>query len=93
MTETKATSDYLNRPAHKSDCAVHNEPASSMGPCDCGAIVKRPRNPLERDLVGVLAYYADENRYAYDNDCCPCYPNPGSGRGPRGGFVKTEELG
>jgi len=23
---------------HKSDCAVHNEPASSNGPCDCGAI-------------------------------------------------------
>lgn len=22
-------------PAHKSDCAVHNEPASANGPCDC----------------------------------------------------------
>ena len=21
---------------HKSDCAVHNEPATSVGPCDCG---------------------------------------------------------
>ena len=22
---------------HKSDCAVHNEPAMKAGPCDCGA--------------------------------------------------------
>lgn len=24
---------------HKSDCAVHNEPAYPNGPCDCGGII------------------------------------------------------
>jgi hypothetical protein len=38
-----------NRP-HASDCAVHNEPASSAGPCDCGAMNK-PSNPF-RDFGG-----------------------------------------
>ena len=27
---------------HKSDCAVHNEPAYPAGPCDCGAAPKIP---------------------------------------------------
>ena len=35
---------------HASDCAVHNEPASSAGPCDCGAMNK-PSNPF-RDFGG-----------------------------------------
>jgi hypothetical protein len=27
---------------HKSDCAVHNEPAKPNGPCDCGATGRDP---------------------------------------------------
>ncbi len=26
---------------HRSDCAVHNEPALRAGPCDCGWAVRR----------------------------------------------------
>ena len=27
---------------HRSDCAVHNEPALPAGPCDCGAVSREP---------------------------------------------------
>lgn len=28
---------------HASDCAMHNEPASPNGPCDCGALLEAQR--------------------------------------------------
>ena len=30
---------------HKSDCAVHNEPALPKGECDCGAVEVEVDNP------------------------------------------------
>ena len=34
---------------HKSDCAVHNEPALPAGPCDCGA---DSRISVDSDIMG-----------------------------------------
>lgn len=34
---------------HKSDCAVHNEPAEPNGPCDCGAEAPLAQLQIERD--------------------------------------------
>jgi len=53
MTETR----------HYSDCAVHNEPAASAGPCDCGGYVPQIKSlnlQLETREDGGLFVWSDD---------------------------------
>lgn len=50
---------------HKSDCAVHNEPARRNGPCDCGA---KPPEPASCNRCGFAGY----SREAYMKHAIEC---------------------
>ena len=54
---------------HKSDCAVHNEPAMKAGSCDCGA-----DHPIVEAVTGAICG-------AYDKRCTDCDPDYPKGCG------------
>lgn len=41
---------------HMSDCAVHNEPAEPIGPCDCKAWLRRSRKLISNLLAADWAF-------------------------------------
>ena len=43
---------------HKSDCAMHNEPAYPKGVCDCGALVEAVENLMDEYSRNPVTNYA-----------------------------------
>ena len=59
---------------HKSDCAVHNEPAMKAGPCDCGAGIVEAMARAAM-IVGNLDWFSEDHidtvlaKTGHDEDC------------------------
>jgi len=45
--------DKCKKVPHKSDCAVHNEPAYPKGKCDCGAERPELLKAIHEKLLGI----------------------------------------
>ena len=60
--------------SHKSDCAVHNEPALKAGPCDCGAGIVEVMARAAM-IIGNRDWFTDDHidtvltKTGHDEDC------------------------
>jgi hypothetical protein len=68
---------------HASDCAVHNGPAYSLGPCDCG-VEKTRRRAMDEDDDDIQVYkkpwvgltVQERNDCLVQADPCECLADP-----------------